>query len=130
YLSECFQRGGAAVSGRNRDRTQKIIVEGGGEDRRHAAHAMTERVGGSVAALSRKRDDPEHRIDAVVYSGEFATARSELMPRKVKAVDAETVAREERTEKVQVLFARRVAVAGNHGDAARPARFVPEHRDR
>ena len=61
---------------------------------------------------------------------QLATARTELVPRKIQAIDAETVAGQKRAEEIQVLFARRVAMSGNHADAARAARFVPEHGDR
>jgi hypothetical protein len=43
---------------------------------------------------------------------------------EVETVDAQTVACKKRTEKIEILFARGVAVTGDHADPARAAGFV------
>jgi hypothetical protein len=85
---------------------------------------MPERVDYVVGAFADKRDDAEHRFDAIVDAAQVAAARPEFMSWKIEAVDTQTVACEKRAEKIEILFARRVAMTGDHADAARAAGFV------
>ena len=52
-----------------------------------------------VAALARERNDRKHRVDAIVDAAQLATARTELVPRKIQIVNAETVTGQKRARK-------------------------------
>jgi hypothetical protein len=85
---------------------------------------MPQRVDYVVGAFANKSDDAEHRFDAIVDAAQLAPARPEFMSWEVETVDAQTVACKKRTEKIEILFARGVAVTGDHADPARAAGFV------
>jgi hypothetical protein len=86
---------------------------------------MSQRVDYVVGAFADKRDDAEHRFDAIVDAAQIPTARAEFMSGKIEAVDAQAVACEKRAEKIEVLLARRIPMTRHHADAARAAGFVP-----
>ncbi len=113
---ERLQRSRASVTGRDRDRAEDAGIERRGEDRRHSAHTMTQRIDCGVAAVAREAQSPPpwHRCSrrrhaalrrsrrAYVPENRDCRRRSRGWPRTSK--------------KVEILFARRVSVTGDERD--------------